>query len=362
MPNPNCPKLTKNFQELLSLKNDFKIACADFKSSRDLTHEERKEKVEKIKELIAGIKQKAESFDVSFIRFNRLSNWLKNETIKTPEGKTVSLESRLEGGSFEALINEQEKFYQKMYGDPNFKIDRKEIKIEKTRLKRIKAGLENGSANYPLLTAIPENLSADEKQMTEAEFAFHKLLEPLKAEGLEIWKETGDTRWSKLTLIEVLKNYIPVEIEDFDIVKLEANWQAEIKRVINKKKTAPKVHPGKLTLTFTDNRQDIPREQKTINQEGKETENKKTFIGMIKSKVNSLTPDQWISLAAISYAKDKTYLSKNILNWMMAVLKNNPRSSEPVSAAGANSGSVGVCLHSGKASGGNDGCRWRAAL
>jgi len=60
----NCPEKTQTYQELLSLKKDFEAAFVNFKSLGGLTHEERKEKVESIKQLIIEIKQKAESFDV----------------------------------------------------------------------------------------------------------------------------------------------------------------------------------------------------------------------------------------------------------------------------------------------------------
>jgi len=291
---------------------------------------------------------------------DRIRRWLQAEAVVI-DGKKVSLESRLEGGSFEALISRQEKFYQSKYG-PDFKIDRSKIKIEKSRLQRIKAGLENGSVNFPLITVIPDKLTEDEKAMTEAEFAFRKLLAPLKDKALKIWAETGTDRWSKLELAELLKRYIPVTVDDFDAKKLAENWQEEIARIIDVKKSAPKIQAGKVTCVFIDSCQDIPKEQKPINQDGLEVENKLSFVEMIKSKVNAVTPEQWITLAAQLYAKDKTYLSKNTWNWMMAVLKNGSGSSEPVSAAGANSGSSGVNLSSDVASGDLGHSRWRVAL
>ena len=307
-------------------------------------------------ELMAKL-AKAQRFERSgeqtgdFLNFDSLQNWLKDN----------DLEKHLEGGSLEALINKQEQFYQQSYG-PDFRLDRSTIKIESSRLELIRKGLENGSVNYPLLTVIPDKLTPTEAQMTQAEFAYHKLLEPLKTQGLKIWAETGASRWTKLTLPEVLKGYILVELEDFDVQALEADWQTEIARVIAQKQTAPKIAPGQTELTFTDSRQDVPREQQVINQEGKETANQFSFIEMIKNQVKVLTPQQWITLAAQKYQQDKTYLSRNTWDCMMAVLKNKDGVDPPVSVAAAGSGGGEVRLVSGYAGGSVDGGRWRSAL
>lgn len=286
-----------------------------------------------------------------FVDLDHLQEWLKDN----------NLEKHLKGGSLEALINRQEKFYQQSYG-PGFKIDRSTIKIESNRLDSIKKGLENGSVNYPLLTFIPKKLTTAEAKMTQAEFAYHKLLQPLKAKGLKIWAETGIDRWTKLTLPEVLQGYIPVELEDFDAKALEADWKKEIARVIAKKKAAPKIEPGKAELTFTDGRQDIPEEQQIINQSGEETANKLSFIEMIKNQVRVLTPEKWIALAAQTYQQDKTYLSRNTWDWTMAILKNKDGVKPPVSAAYAGSVDGGVHLNFDDADSSALLRRWRSAL
>src|SRR3989344_8570475 len=286
-----------------------------------------------------------------FIDLERLQNWLSDN----------DLEKHLEGGNLEALVNQQEAFYRQSYG-PNFRLDRSTVKIELSRLPLIEKGLKNGSVNYPLLTVIPDKLTLAEAKMTQAEFAYHKLLEPLKQQGLKIWAETGEGRWTKLTLPEVLKGYIPVELNDFDPSALETNWSTELARVIAQKQAAPKTEPGQIELIFIDSRQDVPKEQQVINQEGKETANQFSFIEMIKNQVKVLTPQQWITLAAQKYQQDTTYLSRNTWDCMMAVLKNKDGVDPPVSVAIAHSVGGEVYLHSAHAVNSDDRRRWRSAL
>ena len=286
-----------------------------------------------------------------FVDFDHLQSYLADN----------DLEKHLEGGSLEALIDKQEAFYRQSYGQ-DFQLDRSTIKIESSRLPLIEKGIKNGSINYPLLTVIPNKLAPNEANMTQAEFSYHKLLKPLKDQDLKIWGETGADRWTKLTLPEVLKGYIPVELNDFDLAALEADWQQEITRVIAQKQTAPKIEAGRVELTFTDSRQDVPKEQQVINQSGEETANSFSFIEMIKNQVKVLTPEQWITLAAQTYQQDRTYLSPNTWDWMMAILKNQDGVNPPVSAASAYSGGGGVGLYSDIAGHSGASGRWRSAL
>jgi len=290
------------------------------------------------------------------LSFLELENWLKAN----------DLEKHIEGGSLEAQITAQEKFYQARYG-PGFKIDRSQIGVEKSRLENIKKGLENGAVDYALLTVVPEeeNLAEDEKQMTEAAFFYHKLM---KAQGMKIWEETGTERWTKLTLDQVLKGYIPVEIADFENEEVsEKNWIEKFMEIINKKEQTPEIKPGQIQLTFTNSEQDVNPDKKLISQDGHEVDfpkkaEKLTFIEMIKSKVRVLTPGQWIALAGQKYAEDNTYLSRNTWDWMMAILKNKEGTNPPASAAIAISLDGGVFLNSDGASDEGSDDRWRLSL
>lgn len=296
------------------------------------------------------------------VSFRRLAEWLKKT--KTPDGQP--LESKLEGGSFEALVHRQEKFYQERFG-ANFMIDLAKISIEASRLPAIAKGLETGAVNYPLIIATPENIDSAQRNFTQAEFAYRRLLKPLKTQGLKVWDETGTERWTGLRLKEVLDGYIPVELSDFNLPALEADWQAEIKRIIGAKKQAPKVQAGQARIVFTDARQDIPKTQKPVNQQGQEVGNLFSFIEMIKSRVKALAPQEWIALAAQTFAEDQeTYLSRNTWEWQMAVLdhkgKTKDASNPPVSAAIANSDGDGADLDSINAGYGCGNLRWRCSL
>jgi len=288
-----------------------------------------------------------------YLSYNGFSSWLKTE--KTSDGQP--LESKLEDGSLEALIIRQEKFYQNRYGN-DFELDLTKIKIDKSRLEAIKKGLENGAVNYPLIIATPETIDSNQ---TEAEFAYHNLLEPLKKDKLKIWAETGTARWTGLTLDETLEGYLPFEFADFNVADLIANWQTEIQRIIDIKKQAPKVQANQISLVMTDSRQNIPQDQKLINQQGEEVENKFSFIEMIKAQVKALTPQEWITLAGQTYAQDKTYLSQGTYDWQMAVLAHTEKNT-PVSAASAYSNAAEVRLDSADAGVAGDAGRWRCSL
>jgi hypothetical protein len=358
-----CPQLKQNLEIIKTLKSELGLELPkieklfkELKNGNPSTslRAERKDLINKIKslktELNLNINKIEENF--KFVNFSGLQNWFKQN----------NLEKHLDGGSLEKLMQSQEKYYQKMYG-PDFKINYSEIKIEKDRLPNIKKALESGCANYPLLIAAPEKLTNEEKDMTEAELAYAKLIEPLEKDGVKIWDKEGKDRWTKLSITECLKGYIPVKVIDFNAKELESDWEKEIQRVITLKKSAPKAKENQIQLIFTDNRQDIPKEQKTLNAKGELVENKYSFTEMIKAEVEVLTPQQWLTLASQSYAKDETYLSLNTYNWMMAVLDHKGKKTDPpVSAADADSFSFVVALYSSYASRGDSGYRWRAVF
>ncbi len=287
-----------------------------------------------------------------FLSFEDFQDWLKAK----------HLEEKLEGGSLEALIEKQEKYYQSFYG-PDFKIDPSQILIGKERLAAIQQGLEIGAVNYPLIMATPQELTADQQNQTEAQFAYHALLKPLKPKGLKIWAETGQERWSKLSLEQVLAGYQPVQVEDFNPQALEQDWIQEIQRVLKQKPGAPKQKPGKLELVLTDSRSEVPPDQKLVNQKGQVVVNQYSFIKMIQNQVQVLTPEQWLILASQKYHQDQTYLSPQTWDWLMAILDHRGQLNEPpVSAADADSNDVEVHLNSNQASSDLDGGRWRLAL
>ena len=309
---------------------------------------------DQVKEIMEIVMRKEEEIPDDALGCKEIKDWLR----------TTNLEQYLEGKSFEQLIIQQEQFYQKFYGQ-DFKIDRNRLFIEKERLPLIKHGLEKGAVNYALITATPEKLSKQEQEQTEAEYMHHKLLKPLEKKGIKIWEETGTERWTELTLAEWLKRVLPVELNDFNLSNLEANWKKELARVIDKNKQAPKQQANKLRITFINNNQDLEKDQILINQDNQETtaEGKYSFIEMIKNKVKALTPEQWIILASQLYQKDKTYLTLQNWDWLMAIIDHRDKAPDPkVSAANAYSGSAGVRLYSNDAPLGNDLRRWRVAL
>jgi len=369
----DCSQIKSALTHLIDLRNQFSEVYSRVDENLGSHDPANKQAMESAESLMKEIKREMEAWESQLkeMTFNQLAKWLKETKVKGQ-----SLESKLEGGSLESLINSQEQFYQQMYG-PDFKIDRSKIKIDKSRLPAIAQGLETGAVNYPLIMATPETLTEEELAQTEAQFAYHKLLEPLKKQGLKIWAETGMDRWTKLTLEQVLESYISVELSDFDNtpnqagqIPLEQDWVKEIQRIIKAKKQAPKIQPKQIKLIFTDAHQDIPANQKPVTQSGEVLSDEEfnqikdtyRFTEMIKAQVNVLNPQEWITLAAQLYAKDKTYLSRNTWDWLMAVLKNRADINPPISAADAGSIVDGVFLDSGRAGYGSSIWRWRTSL
>ncbi len=316
------------------------------------------EKIAKLYKEIERTYKTQEKVPEGYLGYEGIKDWLKEN----------GLEDKLEM-PFEELVKEQEAFYQHMYGS-SVNIDRARIQIEKSRLPLIQKAIESGNANSILMIFTPEQVGPNK---TEAEHAYYALLWPLKQRGLKIWEEQGTERWSNLTLEECLKGYIPVETDDFDVQALEKDWQKEIARIIDKKKQPKKQEPNRLEIFFTDNRQDIPKGQKPMNIDGQQVENRYSFIEMIKAKVKTLTPEQWIILVSQRYLKnyqtnpDQAYLSRNTWEWTISVLdhrqKPKKQSNNPsVSAGFAFSDGFGVRLFSGYASYDLGNYRWRSAF
>jgi len=273
------------------------------------------------------------------LNLKKLLIWLKKN----------ELDSKLPGGLM-GQITDQEKFYQKFFG-PDFRIDRKKISVDPARLTAIKVGLEVGCLNYALIKMVPEYLSGAETQMTEAEFLFERILKPLKSDGFKIWAETGTGRWTNLTLRELLQRSNPVEPDEFDAESFRKDWAAEEMRIIVKRGLVPTVQAGAVDLIFTNNAEDIPRNQKTVNKDGEVVElGDHSYISAITKKVRVISHAEGIILAGQLFAKNKSWLAPGTWEWRRDVVAHvgvNPQ----CSVADASSGGDGLVLYS-------DGAGW----
>lgn len=291
--------------------------------------------------------EKTESKELSeTLNFEQIKSWWKERGLD----QYFDLEKQ---------IDEQEKYWQKIYG-ADFKIDRSKITKDAKLIGVIEKGLETGCVNGIVINATPEKLSKEETGMTEAQYAFHKLLEK---NGMDIWARTGTDRWTKLELEELLKRYLPVECSDFDAEALQDDWIAEFKRIINAKGSVPKQKAGKIKLIFTDLRQDIPDDQDLVNLDGKVVKNPYSFIDAISNKINFTTPEEEIIMAGQMFAKDKKYISRKYWEWMMAIVDHSDKKANPpVSAACADSDDGSFRLDSDRAGRSYDDDRLRVRL
>ena len=272
------------------------------------------------------------------------------------------LERRLTGGGFEKQISQQETFYRKFYGR-KFKIDRGKMFVDPKRLPAMKVGLEAGSVNFFMVKASPI-LSAAELQMTRALYFFMKIIQPLKSNGFKIWAENGTSRWTGLTLEDLLKRGVPVEPEAFNSEAFKQDWSAEEVRVITQAGPAPMITSGLVELVLTSDAMDIPANQIIINKDGKVVElDDRSYISAIAKNVRVISRDEEIILASQIFVKDKTYLAPNTWEWRRDVVSHGDKGTKPpVSVASAKSNDGELSLNSGGASSSGSLHRLRFAL
>ena len=268
------------------------------------------------------------------------------------------LEGYLKGGSLERQLRCQELFYQKFYGK-KFHIDRSKIFITAGRLSAIKKGLETGCVDKAMLIATPNRLSEAELEMTEAEYAFCKIME---VTGIEIWAKDGRGRWTKRTLAEVLRGYVSVRPEDFNAQALEENWSQECLRVLAKLGSPVMQRANKAELIFVDSRVDIPSDQVMVNRGGELVNcDRRDFVTAVKNDIRIVTPEQEIILASQTFMESGKYLAINTWELNSALLKHE--GIDPgVSVAFACSYGSEFCLYSYGAGYSGGGSRFRLAL
>ncbi len=272
------------------------------------------------------------------------------------------LERHLVGGGLEKQITQQETFYQKFYGK-KFKIDRKKIFVDPSRLPAIKAGLEAGCINCVLVKATPNTLTETEAQMTEAEFFFERLTHQIN--GFKIWAETGTDRWTKLTLAELLHRCNPAEPEELDAEAFKKDWEAEEMRLIALKGSVPKVQAGMVEIIFTSSAADIPHDQTIVNKDGEIVKpDSRSYISAIVNKVRVISHAEGIILASQMYTKNKTYVAPNTWEWRRDLVKHDDKKgiNTPCSVAGADSGGSEFALDSSDADDSSGDSRLRLAL
>ncbi len=260
--------------------------------------------------------------------------------------------------NLEKAVDDQEKFWQKIYGS-DLKIDRSKITKDAKLLKAIEAGFKNGCVNG-IEIVVTSELSAEETKMTAFQQAFHKLLD---SSGMNIWAKTGAERWTELELEELLQRALPVKCSDFNVEDLKSDWIKEFIRILDANGPAPKQKSNKVEFFFTDTRQDIPADQKLVNLDGEVVENPRSFIGAIANKISFTNPEEEVVMARQLYEKDKSYISRKFWEWLMAIVDHRDKGVTPsVSAASADSLDDGFNLYSYNADYSYDYYRLRVRL
>jgi len=295
----------------------------------------------------------AKDYAPSALSYGELLKWFQDN----------KLERFLSTGSLEKSIKEQELFYQKFYGE-EFRIDRKKIFVDASRLPAIKAGLEVSSIKYAEIKATPDVLSEAEMRMTEAEFFFERIIKPLK-EDFKIWAEKkGTDRWTNLRLAELLNRCNPTEPEEFDAEAFKTDWAKEIIRIIERKGAPSRVTAGTMEIIFTSNLVNIPSDQVIVNKDGEiVTPDNRSYISAIAKNVRILSQAEGIILESQLFCKDKVYLAPNTWEWRRDLVDHRDKKTSPdASVAHAYSNDREFCLRSSNADRSYDDDRLRFAL
>ncbi|MFH1099050.1 MAG: hypothetical protein V1723_04010, partial [Candidatus Uhrbacteria bacterium] len=87
----------------------------------------------------------------------------------------------------ELLLAYQEIFYAKAYKDPAFTIDRSRLSLPRDRLDDIKAAIERGEANYPLVSCLPRTLTENEEKQTIHRVLMDRLI---RAKDIRVWQRS----------------------------------------------------------------------------------------------------------------------------------------------------------------------------
>lgn len=271
-------------------------------------------------------------------------------------------ENGLESFELPKKIAEQEKYWQSVYG-PDFRFDLTKIHRSVESLEIVKKAIEAGCARTVIFKARQEKLSEEDSQTTGAESVFRKCAEPLEKKGFKIWEKTGKERWTQLEHREFLQRCNPTDPEEFNAKALQEDWVAEEIRVIDRKGAPAKIKAGELEMIFTDDRADIPRDQKIVNKRGEAvTPDNYSYISAVINNVRLLSTEEGIILASQLYAKDKTYLASSTWERRRDVVDHrDKKTNPPVSVARARSYGSEFNLGSDSADDSDSSDRWRAA-
>ncbi|MDP3771316.1 MAG: AAA family ATPase [bacterium] len=102
------------------------------------------------------------------------------------------------GGPVEFLIQHQQNFYRVQYGDPTFTIDRATLSLPPERLAEIKAAIDRGEVDYPLVVVSPRTLTREEQSdpaLGNQPRTLHRVLfdRLIREKGIKIFDRTDPT-------------------------------------------------------------------------------------------------------------------------------------------------------------------------
>jgi hypothetical protein len=268
------------------------------------------------------------------------------------------LERKLKAGSYQDELIRNRTFFQQYYGS-DYNFDWKEIFVKERRLPAIKKGLEVGAVNTICVKPIPTILTSAQADYNANQFFCNEILQK---SGMNIWGNTGRDRWTKLTLDEYLAECIDVLPEDFNAFILRKDWKAECLRIAEGKGLVPKIIPGSIEIFFVYDGQDIPSNQKYVNQIGEVVEvDDCSFITAVENNIKLVTAAEEMILGSQIFSETGKYLATNTWEFNSSLLKHsgvNP----VVSVALADDCDSGFRLDSDNADGSSRGDRFRLSL
>jgi energy-coupling factor transporter ATP-binding protein EcfA2 len=299
-----------------------------------------------------------------------LRYWLTMTSDK--DGNT--LESRLEGGSLDAQLNQVRAAYADGEWGFNVDISSIEIPVSPEYLRRLKEGIECGAINGVVVEAYPSSNEAFrmiEKQspmdVQQAQQAFDRvmslpavefLINHFEKRGVTIYEwDRRIAKWN--TLRSVAVNGSPLWKVFHDSAPLTGSTPSEWtdangsrspkyielhKAVFDAGLMPPKNVSdvaGTATLTFTNVKREVTKKTKILGADGVSTlkqGNDLTFVRMMQEKIDTLTPTESLALtsAIADPKKIETYPAPATWEWLASI--------DDTCAARACSGSGGLRL------------------
>jgi|GEM_PF-3407150 len=248
-------------------------------------------------------------------------------------GKSEELKSAFPGiesspDPIEFLIASQETFYRTSYNDPSFSIDRSLLTLTPERLEDIQSAIERGEVDFPLITATPKALTAEEQSRTLHRVLFDRLI---WLKGIMEW---GRTDPDVNTFLEQVRDLTLQDLTRTDLLGTDGKpltfthnpalpdndpnqpWLLYLQALYP---TLPRPSPqNHLDLSFEKWEGDPPTDR-TI-PSSTETIGNKSQLDAVRLRYPLPTLSRYLALFSMYHERTRKPLDKTTRSWLLAIL------------------------------------------